>query len=193
MITRIGIIRHGTTLWNQTGKLQGSTDVPLHEEGIRQAQRLAQRLNGGPWNVMYTSHLTRARQTGTIIAESVGIRDIRQDERIAEANGGLLEGTTEADRIQRWGENWRQLDLGMESADSIVARGSAFMEDILQRHPGGHILIVSHGSFIRQMLRTLVPHQPIEEMLGNTSITQLYVQDSCWNCERFNCTEHLRS
>lgn len=50
MITTIGLIRHGSTLWNKEGRIQGRTDNPLDEEGLLQAAELAERLSGEEWS-----------------------------------------------------------------------------------------------------------------------------------------------
>src|SRR5690606_23987188 len=152
------IIRHGSTAWNKEGRMQGSTDIPLDEEGMAQAQKLAQRLAGENWHLIYTSHLQRARQTGEIVGRLLNIPEILVDDRLREVNGGLTEGTIEAERIARWGPHWKQQDLGMEQEAAVYSRGMAFMNELLQTHAGRHIIIVSHGSFIRHMLRKLAPH-----------------------------------
>ncbi|SHN45294.1 histidine phosphatase family protein [Chitinophaga sp. CF418] len=190
-MTRIALIRHGSTAWNKEGKMQGSTDIPLDTEGLEQARKLAIRLSDEHWDLIYTSHLSRARQTGEIIAAGLGIADVRQDRRLMEVSGGQTEGTTEADRIARWGAGWRQLELGMETEQSILGRGMDFLDELLKEHAGKHILLVSHGSFIRYLLRKLAPTLVQESNLKNTSVTRFTVNDDQWECELYNCTAHL--
>ena len=69
VITTFGFIRHGVTAWNKEGRAQGSSDVPLDQEGIEMAQRLAERLAMEQWDVIYTSPLIRAAKTAEIIGE----------------------------------------------------------------------------------------------------------------------------
>jgi probable phosphoglycerate mutase len=190
-MTRIALIRHGSTAWNKEGKMQGSTDIPLDAEGIEQARKLGLRLSDESWDLVYTSQLSRARQTGEIIAAELGITDIHQDDRLREVSGGLTEGTTEADRIAKWGPDWRQLELGIETEAAIYNRGLDFMDDLLQAHAGKQILLVSHGSFIRHLLRKLAPTLTLAEHLKNTSVTRFSIIDDTWDCELYNCTEHL--
>lgn len=190
-MTRIALIRHGSTAWNKEGKMQGSTDIPLDAEGLEQARKLGVRLSDEHWDIVYTSQLSRARQTGEIIAAGLGIGDIRQDKRLMEVHGGLTEGTTEADRIVKWGADWRQLELGRETEQSVLGRGLGFLDELLHEHAGKHILIVSHGGFIRQLLRKLAPELAQDVMLKNTSVTRFTVQDDQWECELYNCTVHL--
>jgi 2,3-bisphosphoglycerate-dependent phosphoglycerate mutase len=190
-LTTIGIIRHGSTAWNKERRAQGNTDIPLDENGLLEAGKLAERLGKEEWEVIFSSNLLRAKQTAEIIAEKIGTRELNLDGRLREVSGGLIEGTTEEERILKWGENWRELDLGIEEPDSVIARGLSAIEEITKNHSNKKILIVSHGSFIRHILKELVPHIDIEKSLKNTSLTKLLPTESGWDCELYNCTKHL--
>ena len=67
-ISIIYLIRHGETDWNQDKRIQGQTDIPLNARGRRQAEALAGRLSTVSLEMIYTSDLTRARETAEIIA-----------------------------------------------------------------------------------------------------------------------------
>ena len=190
-MTKIGLIRHGITAWNKEGRAQGSSDIPLHEEGLAEAERLAERLGRESWDVIYSSNLLRAKQTAEAIQEKIGSIPLHLDPRIREVGGGMIEGTTEAERLEKWGKDWREMDLGFEPKESIINRGLEFLQEITDKHPGKNVLIVSHGSFIRHLLRELVPHTDLSSPLKNTSITKLLIKESQWNCELYNCTKHL--
>lgn len=191
-MTYITIIRHGSTSWNKQGRMQGSTDIPLDEEGIEQARKLGARLAAEQgWDIIFTSHLSRAKRTGEIIAEAIGLSPVLTDERLREVSGGQTEGTVEEDRLAKWGPDWRQLDLGIETVDAVNERGAAFMKDLLEEHAGKRILIVSHGSFIRHMLRHLTPEFVLTEHLKNTAVSRFVVEDEKWSCDLYNCTTHL--
>ena len=190
-MTRITIIRHGSTSWNKAGRMQGSTDIPLDEEGLDQARKLGARLADEDWDVIYTSHLSRAKKTGEIIAAAIGLPVVLEDKRLQEVSGGQTEGTTDDERVAKWGAEWRALDLGVEKPEAVFERGKAFMEEVLQAHGGKKILIVSHGGFIRNMLRNLVPDFVFTEHLKNTAVTRFVVNEAGWDCELYNCTTHL--
>ncbi|MBW8683119.1 histidine phosphatase family protein [Chitinophaga rhizophila] len=190
-MTRIALIRHGSTAWNKEGKMQGSTDIPLDDEGLEQARKLGIRLSDEPWDIIYTSQLSRAKKTGEIIAASLGIDDIREDKRLMEVSGGLTEGTTEAERLVKWGSGWRQLELGMETEQTVLTRGMSFLDDLIIAHAGKRIILVSHGSFIRHLLKQLAPSLVQDATLKNTSVTRFTVNDDKWECELYNCTAHL--
>ena len=67
-MTTIGFVRHGVTAWNKEGRAQGSSDIPLDDEGIEMAEHVAKRLAEEQWDVIYTSPLIRAKKTAEIIA-----------------------------------------------------------------------------------------------------------------------------
>jgi broad specificity phosphatase PhoE len=114
-MTEIGLIRHGITDWNQLEKMQGTSDIPLNDEGRDQARKLASRLHQDEkWDMIITSDLSRAKETGEIIGKKLDLPVSFVDKRIQEINLGEIEGTTEAERITRWGANWRELDLGLK-------------------------------------------------------------------------------
>lgn len=190
-MTQIGLIRHGSTLWNKTGRVQGLTDNPLDEEGRGQAERLARHLSGQKWDRIYASDLVRARETAEIIAAKLGIGEIALDPCLREMNAGQIEGTTEEERRQKWGQDWKKLELGLEPPDVGMERGAACITEIARKHEGERILIVSHGILLRNSLRKLVPGLDPGPLLGNTAVTMLTFEDSVWSCELHNSTDHL--
>ncbi len=187
----IGLIRHGSTIWNKEGRAQGLSNIPLDEDGLNQAKALADRLSKEDWDVIYSSDLLRARQTAEIIAERRGMKNLILDERLREMKGGKIEGTTEEERVKLWGTNWRDLDLDIESAESVIQRGADFVEEISNKQKGLKVLIISHGALIGFTLKKLIPHVNTEVHLKNTSITRLKKMENQWECEIYNCTIHL--
>ncbi|MGD6817149.1 histidine phosphatase family protein [Metabacillus sp. 113a] len=190
-MTTLGMIRHGITEWNMEGRAQGSSDIPLHEQGILEAKRLAQRIGEERWDLLYSSPLKRAKQTADIISAELGGIEVAIDERLRETGGGQIEGTTEAERLEKWGSGWRELDLDRETSRQVIERGLHFIEDVVQKHPDKQILVVSHGSFLRHVLQELVPSGEKQEALKNTSITHLTADKEKWSCGLYNCTKHL--
>ncbi|WP_456278035.1 histidine phosphatase family protein [Bacillus sp. AK128] len=188
-MVKIGIIRHGQTQWNQEGRAQGSADIPLNEEGLKGAQLLANRLKGEGWDYIYSSDLVRAEQTAALIQKELRI-PLRIDSRLREVAGGLIEGTTEEERVSEWGTNWRKQDLGIEKDESIIDRGQLFIQDMVERHNGGRILLVSHGAFLYKLLRELI-HDSVLVRLHNTSYSIINKEENKWTCKQLNCTRHL--
>lgn len=190
-MTRIGLIRHGSTRWNQEGRVQGHTDNPLDEEGFRQAGVLAERLSGEAWDYIYSSDLLRARQTAETIAGRLGIPLAGLVPGIREMNGGLIEGTTESERIERFGSQWKTMELKLESQELARERGVRAIEELAARHPGSNVLVVSHGAILRSTLAGLVPSLDVSVLLKNTSITCLVKDNDSWSCELYNSAEHM--
>ncbi|WP_040952841.1 histidine phosphatase family protein [Gorillibacterium massiliense] len=188
-MTTFGIIRHGETDWNREKRAQGITDVPLNEEGFAQARKLAVRLSEEKWDMIYTSDLVRAKATAELIAEALGI-EVRVDVRLREKTHGRLDGTTVEERIERWGEGWRELDHEEESRESIVARSMALLDELTERYPDKRILLVSHGAWIVATLETLLNPEELV-FIGNTSICVLEHQKGVWTSSLIGCTKHL--
>lgn len=188
----VGLIRHGLTDWNAEGRIQGQSDIPLNDEGKAQAQRLAVRLKqeNYKWDFIITSGLSRAQETGEIIAKVLNIPVYEPDQRIRERSFGLAEGLTAAERESKWGKQWDTCDLGQESNVEMQKRALAFMQDLAQKHPDANILVVSHGAFLAQLYNALYDNR-YTERLGNLSLTILEKQEQEWGLLLYNCTRHL--
>jgi probable phosphoglycerate mutase len=189
-MTRIGLIRHGITDWNIERRAQGQTDIPLNHTGRLQAHALADRLKNEEWDFIFSSDLSRAKETADIIAEPLGLT-VQTDHRLREMHCGEIEGTTLEERITKWGEDWEGLPLGIEEDNSIIDRGTSSITEISESFEGKRILIVSHGALIGLTLRRLIPNENTEKHLHNTSITILKQNNSEWDCELYNCAKHI--
>lgn len=191
-MTTIGIVRHGITDWNEQRISQGQTDIPLNETGKQQAQAIADRLAAEePWDVIVSSDLLRAKETAETISAKLKVPISHFDQRIREIFCGEIEGTTEAERFEKWGEHWRELDLGMEKQEDVAKRGAEFVQEIAQQYEGKRILMISHGALIGLTLQSLLPERFTETRLDNTAITILENIESKWDCSLYNCTKHL--
>lgn len=189
-MTVIGLIRHGLTDWNTERRIQGQTDVPLNELGRKQAELLSQRMKDEHWDYIYASDLGRARETAACIG-NVKQMEVNTDQRLREMFCGEIEGTTLEERVAKWGEDWSQLDLGVETHQQIAARGVSFIQEVIERHPNQKVLIVSHGALLSLTLMDLIPHEDIEEHLHNTSVTTIRHTENRWECLQYNCIAHL--
>ncbi|MNE83995.1 hypothetical protein D3C80_1808600 [compost metagenome] len=105
-------------------------------------------------------------------------------------DGGLLEGTTEQERVKRWGQEWKTLELGLENNDSGRLRGCKAIEEVAALHPGQRVLVVSHGAILRSTLGGLVPGLDLSRLLKNTSLTRIVKDGETWTCELYNCVKH---
>jgi 2,3-bisphosphoglycerate-dependent phosphoglycerate mutase len=191
-MTTIGLIRHGITEWNSLGKAQGVSDIPLNEMGRKQATNIADRLSlEEQWDMIVTSDLSRAFETAKIIGSKIGLPISHIDERVREINCGEIEGTTEDQRVKKWGSEWRNLELGIENVEDVSNRGIDFLKDIVCTYKGKRILVVSHGALIGLTLQKLLPQKFQQTYIDNTSITILSNIEDKWDCSLYNCTRHL--
>ncbi|WP_020616661.1 histidine phosphatase family protein [Paenibacillus daejeonensis] len=189
----MGWVRHGRTSWNAEGKIQGQTDIPLNEEGRSQAHKLAERLakDEMKWDAVVSSDLQRARETGRVIADQLSIPLLAADVRLRERGFGEIEGTTEAERLERWGAAWRTTYEGQESNTDVTARGMAFIQDMMSLHPHLNLLVVTHGSFLSQMLHSLCENLD-DSYIGNMSYSILELREGAWSSLLHNCSLHLQ-
>ncbi|WP_411347329.1 histidine phosphatase family protein [Paenibacillus sp. WLX2291] len=189
---QIGLIRHGLTDWNALGRIQGQSDIPLNEEGRRQASLLAERLAAGPiqWDHIISSHLQRAHETASIIAERLNIPLLEPDERLKERGFGQIEGLTWEERETKWGTDWETLELGQEKVDVLGTRAMEFMEATRQQFPDNNILVVSHGGLMSQLFTLLMKEQH-SRRIGNLSLTILEWEAERWNTILYNNIDHL--
>ncbi|MFB5675578.1 histidine phosphatase family protein [Paenibacillus terreus] len=188
----LGLIRHGLTDWNVLGRIQGQSDIPLNEEGRKQARLLGARLQEEPyqWDAVVTSGLSRARETGEIIASLLGIELLQPDVRLNERSFGQVEGLTQAERESKWGADWHLLELGQESEEAMRRRGLEFLQAVWEENRDRNLLVVSHGAFLAQLFTALYEDKHTER-IGNLSLTILERQDIEWSPVLYNCTKHL--
>jgi len=102
-VARVLLIRHGETEWNREGRMQGHIDIPLSQEGVTQALRLAERFAGEAFDALVSSDLRRAFQTAERIAAGSG-RPVLVDARLRERNLGVLQGLTREESARAYPE-----------------------------------------------------------------------------------------
>jgi len=154
-VTRLLVIRHGESEWNVAGRWQGMADVPLTDDGRRQAASAALRL--GTFDAIVDSDLERAALTASIIAEIIGVGPVVLDSRLREADVGPWEGLTHAEVEQGWPGFLaaHHRPDGFEPYESVAQRGAAALLHAAATWPGGEILVVTHGGLIRALRREL--------------------------------------
>jgi probable phosphoglycerate mutase len=141
-VTTLLLVRHGETDWNAVGRLQGHTDRPLSDFGRRQAHQLAKELGDEPLDAIYASDLARARETAEIAGERLGL-PVVLDPDLREKDWGTWEGLTSVERDR--------VDFVGESTEAHQERILQALRRIAERHPGGRILIVTHGGSMRRV------------------------------------------
>ena len=166
-------VRHGQTTFNLRGVLAGATDVPLTEQGVREAERTAAVLSGETVRRVYVSPLRRAAETGRIIAAVHGIEPVPV-EAFRERSWGELEGKT------------FPADLGHphppggESMGSFLERLKRGVESIFDdaRTPG--VVVVAHGGVFHGLCTALCG-APLPGVIGNAVPARFRYRSGVWD------------
>lgn len=170
-MTRIFLIRHGQTAWNegQGERLRGRADIPLDEIGVRQARATAARLAQWPVAAVYTSPLRRALSTASILAEPLKLQPQPQ--------GGLIDidygrwqglsldeaASDDNDLYRLWLESPHLVRFPHgESLEQVRERAIAAVRGLVPLHAGESIVLVSHKVVCKVLVCALlgldIPH-----------------------------------
>jgi len=147
---RVFLIRHGETEWSVTGQHTGRTDIPLTEEGRRQAKRLGARLAGERFALVLVSPLSRARETARLAGFAIGeAGDAQVEPDLIEWDYGAYDSLTAAD-IRRDRPGWTPWEGGFpggETLDDLTVRADRVLERV--RGAGGDVALFAHGHILR--------------------------------------------
>ena len=157
--TDILLIRHGETAWNAERRLQGHLDIPLNDEGERQAALLAGALAAEPIDVLVASDLKRARQTAQAVADRRGLA-LAIEPALRERGYGGFEGLLYSEIEQRFPREfaaWQARDVDAqlppgrnvgESFRVFFDRATGAILALAAAHPGRTIALVAHGGVL---------------------------------------------
>ena len=155
--TRLIVWRHGNTDWNAGHRVQGQTDVPLHDLGRQQAVDAAELLVRLRPDALVASDLRRAADTAAALAALTGL-PVRSDERLRERHFGAWQGLTMAEVAEqrpeehaRWKDGEAVIGGGVETLDDLgkrVADGLQSAADLVPE--GGTAIVATHGAAARQ-------------------------------------------
>ena len=207
--TRLVLVRHGRTASNAAGRIQGRADVPLDPTGLDEAHAVARALRRFDATMLYTSPLSRARETAAIIGRELelapqiwsdlteyafGLMSERNLEDLATVNHSLY---TELDAWLEAGRDDPMLRPEIPDAEPLgafAARIAAFWDHVETAHRGGTAIAVTHGGVLRGMFTLaaggdLRRHSPF--WADNCSISVLDFYGGAVVVRLFNDTGHL--
>lgn len=195
------LVRHGQTDWNVNGRYMGWTDEALNEEGLRQAERLAQRIDQWPISAVFSSPLRRAVKTAEIAAgpHSIAVQTI---EELGEMRIGAWEGMYAGDIAARYPELWKTWRTnpgdfrmpGGESLGEVRRRAIGAFDRIMDTSEGKMVLAVTHDVVVRLLVaHCLGVSADIYRRLevGNASITVIERDGEKRRLRVLNDTGHL--
>lgn len=203
MATEIILIRHGVTAWNRERRFQGQIDIPLDDEGRLQAMQLARALGSEPLAAVYSSDLSRARQTAEPLARALGQKLILETG-LRERFYGAFEGRTwdelqrdHAEDFSRW--RAREVDFELpgsgESLRVLQDRVAVTLRSLAERHPGEKLAAVSHGGVLDCAYRIatgLGIGEPRQHELLNASVNRIRYDGGSFQLISWADVVHLR-
>ncbi|MDA7976051.1 MAG: histidine phosphatase family protein [Pirellulales bacterium] len=189
------LIRHGESLSNREGRVQGQADVKLSDTGRQQATAVASWCKSQSFHKksceLWSSPLCRARETADVIGTAIGL-SAQIEDKLVELNAGVFQGHLWDDLADRFPEDvaqWRSGDVdfqipGGESRRQLAERGRHALQSLSCR-PVDSMVIVAHGGVLTAALGLLVGREhpllanvverPFTRLpaLGNCSVSQL--------------------
>jgi probable phosphoglycerate mutase len=155
---RLLLVRHGESTWNAVSRWQGQADPPLSPFGERQAEDAGARLAEiATITAVWASNLIRARRTGDLIAQRLGIAQVREEPLLRERDVGAWSGLTRDEIEERWPGYLaaRRSPPDFEGDDELLARTRAGLAAAADGSGPGDVLVVTHGGVIRTIERSL--------------------------------------
>ena len=198
--TEIILIRHGETEWNSQQRMQGHSNSDLSLVGQAQIQALGQWMKNVPFDLIYSSDSLRAKQTAEAITQFSG-HELQFDQRLREKNLGVFEGLTSEEARERHPEVFRLfktagskyvIDEG-ESTQQLQDRALEIVDEIRIKHPEERVLLVTHGGFIRVVMKHslgLSLETPTRFLIRNTGVFRLVWEDK-WIVSQMGGVSHL--
>ncbi|MGR8010799.1 bifunctional RNase H/acid phosphatase [Streptomyces hypolithicus] len=200
------LLRHGETLLTPEKRFSGSggTDPELSPVGRRQAEAVAASLAArGTIQAIVSSPLRRCRETADAVAARLGL-DVTTEEGLRETDFGRWEGLTYAEVRERYADDlnaWLASPEaaptgGGESFASVARRVSATRDQLLTRHAGRTVLVVTHVTPVKTLVRLALgapPESLFRMELAAASLSAVaYYTDGNASLRLLNDTSHLR-
>ena len=199
--TRLLVVRHGETAWNVEGRIQGHVDIALNALGQAQARALGERLLHDKFDAVYASDLQRAYETARFAVRDAG-RVVIPEPRLRERHLGVLQGLTGQEALIRQPAAWNAFKSrdpaltleGGESLDEFSRRATGLVEELVQRHAGARLLLVTHGGVLDALYRHatgMALARARDFPLYNASVNVLHHEGNGWRIETWGDISHL--
>lgn len=161
--TQIYLCRHGQSVWNQQGLLQGQLESPLSALGQQQAHKLALKAQDWKISAIFSSRLGRAEQSAQICAANLGLQH-QTIIGLEERNFGQWQGRLPADisgyqlfTQQRYQHAQLRPGITGESTAEVKQRMLQALLSLAQNHPAANLLVISHGDALACLMSLWAP------------------------------------
>lgn len=204
METTLYLTRHGQTEWNLEKKMQGHMDSPLTQSGVQQAEWLGERLSIVPFDAIFCSSSPRAITTAGIISNNRSAEIARLDS-LKEINMGLWEGQHIEQITQDFPTQFSQFfnephlyqPTGQgESYSELIKRTLPAIQNILTKHKGQQVLIVTHRITLKAIMSYFMNKQ-LHEIgtmpdIHPTALCKVTIHNDVLNVDLYGDTAHYR-
>jgi len=201
MTTRLCIVRHGETAWNAEHRVQGQLDVPLNAIGQAQALAAAKVLSREKFDAIYSSDLSRARQTAAPTAAFFSMPIVKEKD-LRERHYGIFERLTYAEVKLRYPEDYARFEARDpeyafrtgESLRNFSERSVSIIARIAGSHPDQSILVFTHGGVLDKLYRfiTGLPlSAPRDFGIPNAGLNRVEVTRAGWRIRAWGDVAHL--
>lgn len=199
---RVFLVRHGESKWNTLKKVQGQKNIPLTENGIDQAHLIGNRLINENIDIIYSSHLDRAKDTANIIGQKTNV-NVNTMEALQEINFGIWEGMSQVDVDKNYNKDfvlWRKQPENLkiekgETLEDLQARAMKGVNSIINNDLWENIVIVSHSATLKAIILGLLNMDLCHFKnltLNNVSLTIIEFRDYNRVIKVLNDVSHLK-
>ena len=199
-MTKLILVRHGTTLCNEGGVLSGLTDSKLSEKGKLQGKKLADYLKDENIDEIYTTSFSRTKDTVKKLAEIKNIQ-IKESNQLSEINFGDFEGLSFKMIEKEYEEEFQKMikegfEYKYPNGESLIDtfnRVGNEIEKIIKDNKDKTVLICTHGGTIRNIISYLLCRDYKYHWnfrVDNASITEIDVNDNFAVINKMNDTNY---
>jgi len=195
------LIRHGQTAWNQEKIFRGRTEIPLSEDGLKQAQILASSFEGSAADAVFSSPLLRAVQTAEPLAHTLEI-PLYKDDSLVDVDFGYWSGLRRDEVRKRYPTEWQRWESGDlslrfpggESLLDVQQRLARFLDSCVRNLTDKRLLVVTHRVPLK-LIMAYILHSPTsfwQFVFDTTSVSRIQHNGKYWSLLSLNDTHHLR-
>jgi broad specificity phosphatase PhoE len=196
---RLIIVRHGETVENILGIIQGHLPGKLSSKGIKQVKKLALRLKKEKIDFIFSSDLKRAQDTAKEVAKFHPNAPLKFVKELREIHMGEFEGKKRS-KLAFHLKGLKVIHIPTkkgETVEQLYKRAERFLKKILSRHPKDTVLFVGHNNINKALIAAITKkeHYAIHniEKQHNTSVSIFEIdKNRNHKIHAFNCIKHLK-
>jgi broad specificity phosphatase PhoE len=201
-MTTLFLVRHGRTGWNKEQIFRGHKDVPLDEVGREEALLVGERLKGEKIKAVFSSPLSRAKETAQAIAQFRKV-EVEVLAGLTDLNFGEWEGMSRKEVQERYPDLYGQwqgvphkvIFPGGEGLAAVRSRAMKAVKEIIGNHPQEAVALVSHRVVLKVLICALLGLDNSHFWniaQDTTAINCFHHRDGTWICNFLNDTCHLK-